>query len=124
MYTHVKHILQLALKQLLNLPYPDKKEKDKEYYALNYNGQWLDPERNLQSYGIINKASLEIRLRKHEHVLVKTLIPDANGTYVTIRVDETTSVWSVLQQILKKLYSRGEWTLPNPADQYALFFCK
>ncbi len=31
-------------------------------------------------------------------------------------------MWIVLQQILKKLYARGTWSLPGPPDHYGLFF--
>eukprot|EP01114_Cavostelium_apophysatum_P016104 TRINITY_DN4525_c0_g1_i1.p1 TRINITY_DN4525_c0_g1~~TRINITY_DN4525_c0_g1_i1.p1 ORF type:complete len:1270 (-),score=350.50 TRINITY_DN4525_c0_g1_i1:96-3905(-) len=122
-YCKVRFLLQMFLKQLLDDVPTEKKEKDKEYYQIYHNGVCLDPERTIASYTLIGEGSiLELRLKKHDVILLKTGIADSAGSYVTLRVDETNSVWWFVHHVLRKMHSRGsEWSLPVPPDQFGLY---
>eukprot|EP01119_Soliformovum_irregulare_P008117 TRINITY_DN2100_c0_g1_i2.p1 TRINITY_DN2100_c0_g1~~TRINITY_DN2100_c0_g1_i2.p1 ORF type:complete len:1527 (-),score=404.68 TRINITY_DN2100_c0_g1_i2:155-4735(-) len=119
-HTSVKLILQWAMKFMLNESYPEKKVVNQMYYHLFYNGKQLDMNCTLYSLHPQPKDVFEMKLVKHEAYFAKANLP--GNTSVTLKVDETTTVWFLLQTLLKKVHNRqADWALPVPPDAYGLF---
>jgi len=117
-------VLQWSIKKLLNESVPEKKEKDKDYYQIQFEGRWMDPEKSLLSCAALSGKGevLDLVKRKYQSTLLKIGFAEQD-TYFTLRVEDSTSVWIVLQQIIKKLLVRyPDNTLPFPVDYYGLFF--
>eukprot|EP01117_Protostelium_nocturnum_P010027 TRINITY_DN3576_c0_g1_i1.p1 TRINITY_DN3576_c0_g1~~TRINITY_DN3576_c0_g1_i1.p1 ORF type:complete len:1270 (-),score=506.68 TRINITY_DN3576_c0_g1_i1:183-3992(-) len=116
----VGQLIQLIGRRLYGSFPPEKKEDRKGYPLLYLDNQLLDPEKIVGFYPQIAKGNpIEVRKVNHEaHIIQVTNEEQATSKR---SVDETTSVWSVLIQPLKKLGSKLTGT-PEEVTKYGLFF--